>query len=349
MARIDRACSHRGLVVTRFERAVALGPRRVHLGQRHRHGEVVVECGAELLRPLAGHHGADAAAHPVQELLDARVRLHGVLQRGLGELQHRPVVRAAQVVAQFRGPDPAEHRGDRQHVAKRLAHLLAAHGDPAVVQPVPGEAVAHGLGLGDLVLVVREDQVHAARVDVELRAQVGLAHRDAFGVPAGAPRPPRRRPRRLAGLGALPQREVTRIALTRRDALALVHVVDPVAGQLAVVGVAQNVEVDVAPAGVGVPVVDQPLDQLDHLGDVPGGTGLGRRGQHAKRVVRLGEGPLEGGCPLPPRPARVGGLVEDLVVDVGDVADECHVVALGGQPAPQHVERDTAAYVADVG
>ncbi len=52
IARIDRACSHRGLVVARVERPVALGPRRVHLGQRHRHGEVVVERGGELRRPV---------------------------------------------------------------------------------------------------------------------------------------------------------------------------------------------------------------------------------------------------------------------------------------------------------
>ncbi len=86
-------------------------------------------------------------------------------------------------------------------------------------------------------------------------------------------------------LGALPQREVALVALAGGDALALVHVVDPVAGQLAVVGQAQHVEVDVAAAGVGVPALDQPLDELDDLGDVPGGARLGRRRQHAQRVV----------------------------------------------------------------
>ena len=40
-----------------------------------------------------------------------------------------------------------------------------------VTQPLcsqTGRNVARRLGLGDLVLVVREDQIHAARVDVEL-------------------------------------------------------------------------------------------------------------------------------------------------------------------------------------
>ena len=39
----------------------------------------------------------------------------------------------------------------------------------------------------------------------------------------------------------------------------------------AVLGEAQHVEVDVAVAGVGMPGVDQSLDQLDDLGDVAGG------------------------------------------------------------------------------
>jgi hypothetical protein len=128
-----------------------------------------------------------------------------------------------------------------------------------------------------------------------------------------------------------------------------VHVVDPVAGQLAVVGVAQHVEVDVAATGVGVPVGQQPLDQLDHLGNVAGGTRFGRRGQYAEGVVSRGERPLVGGRPLPPRPAGVGRLVEDLVVDVGDVADEGDVETLGRQPATQYVERDAAADMPDVG
>jgi hypothetical protein len=185
---------HRRVVITSIEGAVALCPRGVHLGKRSGHCQVVVECRTELRGPLAGHDGADPAAHAVQELLDAGVCLDRILKRVLGELQHRAVVRAAKVVAELGGPDPLQHRGNRQHVAQRLAHLLAAHGDPAVVHPVLGETVACRPRLGDLILVVREDEVHAARVDVERRAEIRLAHRDALGVPAGATGTPRGRP-----------------------------------------------------------------------------------------------------------------------------------------------------------
>jgi hypothetical protein len=197
--------------------------------------------------------------------------------------------------------------------------------------------------------VVREHQIHAAGMDVELRPQIGLAHGHAFGVPAGSSAPPRRRPRRLARLGALPQREITLITFTRRRALALVHVVDPVPRQCPVLGVAQHVEVHIALGRVRVAALDETLDQLHHLGDVPGGAGFGRRRQHAERVIGRGERTLEGGRPLPPRPARVRGFVEDLVVDIGDVADERHVETLCRQPAPQHIEGDTTAHVSDMG
>ena len=71
-------------------------------------------------------------------------------------------------------------------------------------------------------------------------------------------------------------------------------------------------------------------------------------GRTSERVVGRGERPLVGGRPLPPRPARRGGLVEDLVVDVGDVADERDVVAARDQPAAQDVEGHPAADMPDV-
>ena len=71
------------------------------------------------------------------------------------------------------------------------------------MHPVAGErrAFMGAAALGDLVLVVREDQVEAAAVDVDRLAEMRLDHRRAFDVPAGpAPAPgaspSRSRPRR---------------------------------------------------------------------------------------------------------------------------------------------------------
>ena len=193
----------------------------------------------------------------MQELLDTGVGLRGVVQGGLGELQHRPVVRAAKVVAQLRRTHPLQHGGDRQHIAERLAHLLPAHGDPAVVQPEIRKAVTGGTGLGYLILVMWKHQICSTAVNIELRAEVLVRHGHAFGMPTGAAAAPRCRPRRLTGFSALPEGEVALVPLAGAHSLALVNIVDPVPGEPAVVGDTPYVEVDVTRPGVGVTGVDE--------------------------------------------------------------------------------------------
>ena len=117
----------------------------------------------------AGRRAGGLLGGPDDEALDPPVGGHRLVQRVARVLDAGPVVRLAQVVAQLGGPHLGHHRVHEQRVAQRLAHLLAGDADQAVVHPVPGEAVADRGGLGPLVLVVREDQVQAAAVDVEGR------------------------------------------------------------------------------------------------------------------------------------------------------------------------------------
>ncbi len=57
---------------------------------------------------------------------------------------------------------------DGKDVAERLRHLLLVDVEKAVVHPRPRERQAVGrLGLRDLVLVMRKDQVAPAAVQVE--------------------------------------------------------------------------------------------------------------------------------------------------------------------------------------
>ena len=118
---------------------------------------------------------------------------------------------------------------------------------------------------------------------------------------------------------------------------------------------ARHVEVDVAGRvavrvthHISVAVVDDLLDEVDHVDHVAGGARLVRRRLHAKLAVRLGELAFVDIRALPPLLARGGGLVEDLVVDVGDIAHERHLVAQSLEPAAHHVERDGGADVADM-
>ena len=74
----------------------------------------------------------------------------------------------------------------RDEVVVRLTHLLAVDGQHVVVHPVLHGLMPHrGHSLRNLALVVGEDEVHTAAVDVELLAEVLAAHRRAFAVPAG--------------------------------------------------------------------------------------------------------------------------------------------------------------------
>ena len=104
------------------------------------------------------------------------------------------------------------------------------------------------LRLDQLVLVVGEDQVEAAAVDVEVAAQVLHAHGRAFDVPAGPPRPPGALPRRLAGLRAFPEREIAGMPLERRrlDPGAGLQVLGVAVAELAILGRLAHVEVDVS-------------------------------------------------------------------------------------------------------
>src|SRR6185295_8220951 len=77
-----------------------------------------------------------------------------------------------------------------------------------------GHAVA-GLALRDFVLVVREEQVNPARVQVDRFAEVSADHGAALDVPARATTTPRAVPHDVAvlWLPRLPQREVAAVLL----------------------------------------------------------------------------------------------------------------------------------------
>src|SRR5207249_904772 len=109
-----------------------------------------------------------------------------------------------------------------------------------------------GLGLRDLVLVVRKHEVDAAGVDVQGGPEVAPAHRRALDVPPGTAAPERRVPRGadlfIAGLRLLPQREVADrllVVLVRRDAGTGLEPGTVEMRQLAVFRKARDPEVDV--------------------------------------------------------------------------------------------------------
>ena len=259
--------------------------------------------------------------------------------------------------AQHIGGRGLEDVAQQQEVAQRLAHLLVVDLQHAAVHPVIGEgAAACGLGLGALVLVMREHQVGAAAVDIERQAQVLARHSRALDVPAGTALAPRAFPRRLAGFGGLPQREVQMVALAIFQALAVgaqlamtaFHLVDVATGQRTVISVAAHAEINVALDLVRMAAIDEFLDEPDHLGDLLGcaRAHIGVLHVHGVHIVKEGLRIFSGnlGCAA----ALFVGLLDDLVINVGDIGDELHVEAAPGEVAADDVEADERTGVADV-
>ena len=237
-----------------------------------------------------------------------------------------------------------------------LGHLLIVHIDEAVVHPVAGERTAVGaLALGDLVLVVGEDEVLPAAVQVNGLAQMGAAHGAALDVPAGAAHAVGAFPGRLAGLGGLPDSEVGGVFLqvilhlAAQLAVAALQIVQLEVAELAVLRVALDAEVDVAVLGhIGVAGVDQVLDDVQNLLDVLGGAGLDG-GLFAVQTGGILEvlglealGDFLHGSTL------FLALLDELVIDVGDVGDIDDLVAAVLKVTAQGVEDDERAGVADV-
>ena len=236
------------------------------------------------------------------------------------------------------------------HLARRAAGL-----HQAVVHPIPCERFSRAaFRLGQFVLVMRKHQVETAAVNVDRIAEDLLRHRGTFDVPARPARSPRAVPRRLAGLGALPQGEVGGMMLAAVSLRARPgqHLGQAAAAQLAVVLVLRAVEVDVTVERIGVALPDQRADDLLHLLDVlrrigsvidPIDTDLDA---HRLEVVEVVLSHLL-------RQGFDGRLlfvraVDQLVVDIRDVDDPCHLVTAVSQIPLDRVEDDRPDHVPDV-
>ena len=181
----------------------------------------------------------------------------------------------------------------RDEVVVRLTHLLAVDGQHIVVHPVLHGLMTHRRrSLGYLALVVGEDEVQSATVDVEHLAEVLTTHGRTLAVPAGETVAPGRRPAHdVLRLCLLPQGEVGLVMLLA-DAVEVVArgVLDVLQGAaaedavLVLLVIRLNVEIDRTVRLVGKAVVENLLHQLLLLDDVARGMRLYRGAQHVQRV-----------------------------------------------------------------
>src|SRR5512146_1548398 len=117
-----------------------------------------------------------------------------------------------------------------------------------------GLAKMDAFALRDLVLMMRKDEIEPAAMNVEALAEMGLAHRRAFDMPAGPAAAPGAIPSRQSGGRRLPQDEIRRIALIVRDLdpRAGDHLVAVAARELAVLRIARHCKEHVPIRHIGV-------------------------------------------------------------------------------------------------
>ena len=260
----------------------------------------------------------------------------------------------------------AEQLRQGDEIAQGFAHLLAVDRDHVVVDPVVDTlCVAAGHILGDLALVVREHQIHSAAVDVELVAEVFLAHHGAFQMPSRESLAPRTRPvHDVFRLGLLPKGEIVRsllVALSVKCACSFTGVVQSAPGKDSVVVILVvflHVKVHGSVGDVGVACVQNLLDGLDLLDDVSRGSRLDGWRRHVQQAHRLVVAERVGLHNLHRlklfQPCLLGDLVLSLVgvvlkvSHVGDVPHVADLVAKMPEQFEKHIVGHSRTGVSEV-
>ena len=234
------------------------------------------------------------------------------------------------------------------------------------MHPDGDDLVSHGtLGLGDLVLVVREVQVVPPRVDVEAVAQVLHGHRRALDVPAGEALSPGRVGHSIGGPGRRTSRGRSRRggasegrSPARGAPRAACPGCSPRAGRSRE---RRDVVVD-APRihDVGVARFDERLRKVDHLRDVLGRLGDSRRSgcrrrRRPRRTPACTSGRSRGGASPSSSTARSilsTASGEDFVghvAHVGDVHDESDRKPSSSRPRRMRSDEHVRPEVAEMG
>ena len=175
-------------------------------------------------------------------------------------------------------------------------------------------------------------------------AQILPAHGRTLDVPARAARAPGRIPlhlRRLVTTGMLPEHEIQRILLTPRnlDSLPRPQFIHRLARKLAVTVELTHGVAHVLIGGlVRQPVFHERTNQFLHRSHILGGPGLVIRTQHTQGIRIL----MHGGNKAVRQGADAFTVflrpLDDLVVDIGDIANIGHLEPFRPQPAGHHVE-----------
>lgn len=194
------------------------------------------------------------------------------------------------------------------------------------------------------------NQIHAAAMDIEGLAQMLDRHCGAFDVPPGAACTPWTGPGRLAWLAAFPQGKIHRMpfALINIHACPGLKIFQLALREAPVRWIHVDLKVDVSVDGIGQPLFDQRVRDLDDLLDMLGGLRF-LRCPHNSQLTHI----FIVGIDVLARNRVTGDTLlvrplNNLVVHVREVLHEVNLVTAVFQIPAKHVEDESAASMADV-
>lgn len=242
--------------------------------------------------------------------------------------------------------------GQGEEIAERFRHLLFVYLYETVMKPVLRKRFSCcGFRLGDFVFVMRKDEVFSSSMYLEIRSQVFHAHDRTFYVPAGSTFSPRAAPRRLAGFGFLPESEIERVILLLVHVYshALKHVVERSSRKGSVIAEFPDEKKDVSAGAVGKSLFHYLLYHGDYLFEMVRHSGLYIRGLDSYRGHVVSVFLYVFFRNLLARNAFLYGAVYYLVVYVGEVSREKHVVSRMPQVSLYNIEAYGRAGVSQMG
>ena len=142
------------------------------------------------------------------------------------------------------------------------------------------------LALRNLIFVMRKNEVHTARVNVNRFAEVFVRHCTALNVPAGTSLAPGAFPIRLALFFCFPNGEIHRIFLFFADfnSCACLKIFERLMRKFAVIRKLFNVEINVAVNSIGKSLFFKRLYKRDYRVDILRRSGMIGRLVYAERL-----------------------------------------------------------------
>ncbi len=220
------------------------------------------------------------------------------------------------------------------------------------MHPVADEGLHPGVAfrLRNLILVVGENQVLPAAMDVQSLSQVFQGHGTTLNMPARSALPPGAIPGWLPGLSCLPQDKVHRVlfCFTRVNAGTGFHLLQGPVRKLAVIGHLPHPEIDATLGRISIAFLHEPLHKFNNLRYC-----ISRPRRFVRRhdiqsfhvFLKTGSVLLR---QLPRRNAQSVRPVDNLVINIGDILDRLDLIALVLQIAADDIKDDVAHGVANM-